>query len=138
VLISCNICLHSRYVVGRSGLTTCPRVSVGLHSLTHLVHQSAFPFLTVPTDQSSPFPNYSANPPSFISWSPSPAAILIPLTVKLGNNFTSSLHHMVGLRSLANTVHTNTVERLAAGFSPVAASAIELDRCSGTHASRKV
>jgi hypothetical protein len=35
---------------------------------------------------------------------------------------------MVGLRSLANTVHTNTVEQLAADISPVAASAIELNR----------
>jgi len=35
---------------------------------------------------------------------------------------------MVGFRSLANTVHTNTVEQLAADISPAAASAIELDR----------
>jgi hypothetical protein len=35
---------------------------------------------------------------------------------------------MVGLRSLANTVHTNTFEQLAADISPVAASAIELNR----------
>jgi hypothetical protein len=35
---------------------------------------------------------------------------------------------MVGLRSLANTVHTNTVEQLAADVSPAAASAIELGR----------
>ena len=35
---------------------------------------------------------------------------------------------MVGLRSLANTVHTNTVEQLAADISPAAGSAIELDR----------
>ena len=64
----------------------------------------------------------------------------MPLTRKLGNNFTSSFHHMVGLRSLANTVHTNTVEQLAADNSPAAASAIELGRYvySGTHASRKV
>ena len=40
---------------------------------------------------------------------------------------------MVGLRSLANTVHTNTAEQLAADISPVAASAIELGRCVVEH-----